>query len=63
MTTPYHHKTIESLIKQGLVERDGEEIKVTPAGDEYTRALIAQYPNIKKARKCSSKTVSKTTPT
>lgn len=50
MTTPYYHKTIESLIAQELVERDGDKIVVTPAGDEWTRALMAAYPNINKPK-------------
>lgn len=51
MTTPYYHKTIESLIEQGLLVRDGDKIVVTPAGDEWTRALIAAYPNIHKPKR------------
>jgi Mn-dependent DtxR family transcriptional regulator len=59
VTTPYYYKTIESLAERGLIERDGDKVVVTPAGDEWTRALIAQYPNIKKARKCKTRSATK----
>ena len=55
MTTPYYHKTIKSLEADGLIQRDGDTITVTPKGDEWTRALIRAYPNIPKARKCKTK--------
>lgn len=43
-----YHQTIESLIAQGLLRRDGDRLIVTPEGDAYTRALIATYPDIDK---------------
>jgi predicted transcriptional regulator len=45
-----YERVIEDLEDQGLVTRDGEEVKVTSRGEEYTRALIKQYPNIRRPR-------------
>ena len=51
MTTTYFEKMIDGLVEQGLVVREPDGIRVTPAGDEYTRALIAAYPNINQPRR------------
>lgn len=52
MNTTYYERMIDGLVKDGLVERfDDGVVRVTPAGDEYTRALIAAYPNINKPRR------------
>ena len=43
-----HEKMIAELIEQGLID---EAHSVTPAGEAYTRALIAAYPNINKPKR------------
>lgn len=50
MSKSPHDKMIEQLEADGLIERVGEEVKVTSRGHEWTRALIRAYPDIKKGK-------------